>query len=30
LILNYMKSIDGVDTSGYKYFHRGFVNGKFI
>jgi hypothetical protein len=30
LILNYMKSIDGVDTSGYKYFHRGFVNGKFV
>jgi hypothetical protein len=30
LILNYMKSIDGVDISGYKYFHKGFVNGKFV
>jgi len=30
LILNYMKSIDGVDTSDYRYFHRGFVNGKFV
>ena len=30
LILNYMKSVDGVDISGYKYFHRGFVNGKFV
>jgi hypothetical protein len=30
LILNYMKSIDGVDTSNYRYFHRGFVNGKFV
>jgi hypothetical protein len=30
LILNYMKSIDGVDTSDYRYFHRGRVNGKFV
>ena len=30
LILNYMKSIDGVDTSDYRYFHRGFLNGKFV
>ena len=30
LILNYMKSIDGVGTSDYRYFHRGFVNGKFV
>ena len=30
LILNYMKSIDGVNTSDYRYFHRGRVNGKFV
>lgn len=30
LVLNYMKSVDGVDISGYKYFHRGYVNGKFV
>jgi hypothetical protein len=30
LILSYMKKVDGVDISGYKYFHKGFVNGKFV
>jgi len=30
LILGYIKTVDGVDISGYKYFHRGFVNGKFV
>lgn len=30
LILNYMKSIDVVNTSDYRYFHRGRVNGKFV
>ena len=30
LILNYMKNVDNVDISGYRYFHRGYINGKFI
>lgn len=30
LILNYIKNVDGVDISNYRYFHRGYVNGKFI
>lgn len=30
LILNYLRKIDGVDTSDYRYFHRGRVNGKFV
>jgi len=30
LILSYMKKVDGVDISGYKYFHKGFVNDKFV
>jgi hypothetical protein len=30
LILNYLRKIEGVDTSDYKYFHRGMVNGKFV
>ena len=30
LILNYMKSVEGINIFGYKYFHRGFINGKFI
>ena len=30
LILNYIKNIDEVDISNYRYFHKGYVNGKFI
>jgi len=30
LILNYLRKIEGVDTSDYRYFHRGRVNGKFV
>ncbi len=30
LILNYIDNIDGVDISKFRYFHRGYVNGKFI
>lgn len=30
LILNYIKKIDNVDISGYRYYHRGYVNGQFI
>ena len=30
LILNYIKKVDGVDTSDFRYFHRGRVNGKFV
>ena len=30
LILSYMKKVDNVDISDYKYFHRGYINGKFI
>lgn len=30
LILHYIKVVDGVDISDYRYFHRGFVNNKFI
>lgn len=30
LILNYMKNVEGVDISGYRYFHKGYINGKFV
>jgi len=30
LILNYIKKVDGIDTSDYRYFHKGYINGKFI
>ena len=30
LILNYIENVDEVDISDYRYFHRGYVNGKFI
>lgn len=30
LILNYIKNVDGVDVSDYRYFHKGYVNGKFV
>lgn len=30
LILHYIKDVDGIDISGYRYYHRGFVNGKFV
>lgn len=30
LILNYIKNIDGVDISDFRYYHRGYINGQFI
>ena len=29
-ILNYVKRFDGVDISDFRYFHKGYVNGKFV
>lgn len=29
-ILNYIRSIEGVDTSGFRYFHNGILNGRMI
>jgi hypothetical protein len=30
LALNYMKNVDDKDISGFRYFHRGYYNGKFV
>jgi len=30
LIIHYMRVVDGVDISKYRYFHKGYVNGKFV
>lgn len=29
-ILNYMSKVDGIDISECRYFHKGYINGKFI
>lgn len=29
-ILNYVKRFDGIDVSDFRYFHKGYVNGKFV
>lgn len=29
-ILNYIKRFDNVDVSDYRYYHKGYVKGKFI
>lgn len=30
LIVNFMDKVEGVDVSGYRYFHKGYINGKFV
>lgn len=30
LILHYMKDIDNIDISDYRYYHRGYINKKFV
>jgi len=30
LILNYMKVIEGLNVSDFRYFHKGFYKGKFV
>ena len=29
-ITNYLKNIEGVDFSDFRYYHKGYINGKFI
>ncbi len=29
-IINYLSAIENVNVSGYREYHRGYVNGKFI
>ena len=29
-ILSYIKTVDNIDISGFRYYHKGYVNGKFV
>lgn len=29
-IMNYIRKFDNVNTDDYRYFHKGYVNGKFV
>jgi hypothetical protein len=29
-IINYLKIVEGLDTSNFRYYHSGILNGKFV